>query len=428
MTDTPIPPQASGDDREEPAPGAAGAPDPGPWPVGPAVPDAVPGTASARAAAPGQAPWWSGPAAPDAVTAVPAPAPHPAPGPVPAPPSYGPPAHTPPSYGPPSCSPPPGGAAGPEAVTAAGPVWPLPRPAGAGAAPAALPPVPPLPPLPPAYPAVPPALPPSVLAPHDPRARGRLIPVAAGIAVAAVALGAAAVWFVQRDEPARKPELHGPVTPSGSPSAPASPSPDPSSRAPEPPSGNPSGAPSEVPSGGASGTGSPSAGASGFPSAAPSAPSAPSVPSVPSAPSSPRRTVQDPKGFTLAVPEGWNREETSNGVFYRSPDRTALLQVFEVTEPELTPLDAVRAASEGLRTATRGYTEIRIGTVPDGSGAAELVYEYDSAESRGLRRGVERVLFAGGGKWAVLAAGPAGDWNRTQEDLAAALAAFRPGG
>lgn len=140
-------------------------------------------------------------------------------------------------------------------------------------------------------------------------------------------------------------------------------------------------------------------------------------------------TVRDAKGFTLGVPHGWGREESGSAVFYRSPDRAALIQVFQVSEPELSPLGAVRGASADLRARTTGYEEIRVGPVPGAAEAGELVYEYDSVESHGRRRGVERVFFAQDGKkWAVLTAGPAAEWALTQEHQAAALTAFRPGG
>ncbi|MFJ1566836.1 hypothetical protein ACIOG8_21915 [Streptomyces erythrochromogenes] len=116
-------------------------------------------------------------------------------------------------------------------------------------------------------------------------------------------------------------------------------------------------------------------------------------------------------------------------MFYRSADRTALIQVFRASEPELSPLDAVKQASTHLRGGTRGYEEISVGPVSGVPGAAELVYQYDSEESRGVRRGVERVLLAAdGAKWVVLTAGPAAEWQVTQDHHAAALAAFRPTG
>lgn len=236
-------------------------------------------------------------------------------------------------------------------------------------------------------------VPPGPPHPDGPRARW-VTPTTAVVAVAALALGAGAVWFVQRD--AGEPPLAGPAASSAPPSGdgPATPSP--------------------------TGTGSSSPSGSAAPSPSPSPGASESVP---------HETVRDAKGFTITVPVGWSREEGQSGVFYRSADRAALIQVFTVVEPELTPLGAVQGASADLRVRTTGYQELRVGPVPGATEAAELVYEYDSAESRGRRRGVERVFFAQDGKkWAVLTAGPAAGWTLTQEHHATALAAFRPAG
>ncbi|MFE2309634.1 hypothetical protein [Streptomyces sp. NPDC059411] len=211
----------------------------------------------------------------------------------------------------------------------------------------------------------------------------------------ALAIGAAAVWFVERG--------------TGDGSAHAGPT-----------------ASSAPVAGGGSGTPSPTGTGTGTRSAAPS-PSSTAGPS-PSG-STPHETVRDVKGFTVAVPVGWVREDSTAGVFYRSPDRASLVQIFQVSEADLSPLGAVQGASSYLRAQTTGYQEIRVGAAPGAPEAGELVYEYDSAESHGRRRGVERVFFAQDGKkWAVLTAGPAADWTLTQEHHAAALAAFRPGG
>ncbi|MFE1826734.1 serine/arginine repetitive matrix protein 2 [Streptomyces yangpuensis] len=290
-----------------------------------------------------------------------------------------------------------------------------PAPAGPppGAA-AGLPPLPPQPPTaPPAYDPLGPGAqappPPPYEAPPGPPGpppgpsgpgRGRwLTPATAGIAVASVAIGAAAVWFVARDtgDADRAGEKNGTVT----------------SGAPTEPGGSPSrSAPTGSPTGATGPTGSPTPGPTGTTAGAGA-----------------HETRQDTAGFTIAVPAGWVREELKEGVFYRSPDRTALIQVFRVSEPELSPLAAVRQASTHLRAGTRGYEEISVGPVSGASGAAELVYQYDSEESRGVRRGVERVFVAAdGGKWAVLTAGPAAEWQATQDHHAAALAAFRPAG
>ncbi|MFJ7270250.1 serine/arginine repetitive matrix protein 2 [Streptomyces sp. NPDC099050] len=231
------------------------------------------------------------------------------------------------------------------------------------------------------------------------RAAGRwLTPTTAAVAVAALALGAAGVWFVARDTGERPPQA-----------GPAASSVAPGDEATAEPSATDTGSPSPTATATATSTGSPTPGPTGSDPA--------------------HETVRDAKGFTIAVPAGWLREEAAAGVFYRSPDRAALIQVFQVSEPELTPLAAVRGASAYLRAQTTGYREISVGPAPDAPGAGELVYEYDNAESHGRRRGVERVFVAEDGKkWAVLTAGPAPDWTLTQTHHRAALTAFRPTG
>ncbi|MFD6888912.1 hypothetical protein [Streptomyces sp. NPDC059957] len=246
----------------------------------------------------------------------------------------------------------------------------------------------------PAYPYPQPGQPVQPAPARPARAGGRwLTPGTAAVAVAALAIGAAAVWFVARDS-GEQPAQAGPTVSSAPPSGGDSPvSSDPATSSPSPTA---------------------STGTSSTPSPSGSDPA--------------HETVRDAKGFTIAVPAGWAREESDDGVFYRSPDRAALLQIFQVSEPGLTPLEAVQGSSTHLA-KNSGYQELRVGPVTDAPEGGELVYEYDNAESHGRRRGVERVFVAGDGKkWAVLTAGPAAEWTLTQAHHQAALAAFRPTG
>ncbi|MFJ5551968.1 serine/arginine repetitive matrix protein 2 [Streptomyces sp. NPDC093225] len=301
---------------------------------------------------------------------------------------------------------------GSSAADAGSPAGPPPA-AGApvGAAPGAGPSAgtPPLPPLPPTAPVVPgspypgtpgtpyptapyqgvdcvlPAPPPLPPRPQAPARSGWLSPLTVGVAVAALVAGAAAVWFVQRG---------GDATPQARATAPA------------------------TPTDGANGDGtrSPSDPATDPASASPS-PSASGVPAG-------FREVRDASGFTTVVPEDWQRSQEATGVFYRSADRAWLLQVFTVEEAGLSPLEAVRGASQSL-SGKPGYREER--TREYGDGSADLVYAYDNAESGGRRKGIERVFVASDGKkYAVLVAGPETDWPRQAQTETAVVDAFRP--
>ncbi|MFF0472334.1 hypothetical protein [Streptomyces sp. NPDC004284] len=140
--------------------------------------------------------------------------------------------------------------------------------------------------------------------------------------------------------------------------------------------------------------------------------------------------VEDPQGFTIAVPEGWNRTESDQGVFYNAPDGQSLVQVFVVHEAGLTPYDALRGASEDGRTNKPGYEELSLERVTGEPGApadsAELVYAYD--REGGRRKVVDRAFTgADGNHYAILAAGPETAWPKQREVLRVALDHFAPG-
>ncbi|WP_306330308.1 hypothetical protein [Streptomyces venezuelae] len=131
------------------------------------------------------------------------------------------------------------------------------------------------------------------------------------------------------------------------------------------------------------------------------------------------------------MPEGWNRTESDDGVFYNAPDGRSLLQVFVVTEPGLTPYEALRAASENGRATKPGYRELGLERITGEPGVpadtAELVYVY-TRDDGSRRKVVDRAFTAeDGNHYAVLAAGPEADWPKQRESLSVALRFFRPG-
>ncbi|WP_257980843.1 hypothetical protein [Streptomyces sp. CB02959] len=149
-----------------------------------------------------------------------------------------------------------------------------------------------------------------------------------------------------------------------------------------------------------------------------------STPAVPSG----YHLAHDEKGFTLAVPDGWQRELRSTGVFYTSPDTRSLLQIFQITEPDLTPEQALQQASKGL-SGNPGYQEIGIAPRqgPPGPSGAQLTYAYDS-DRLGVRVQAVDCAFAvpDGRQFAVLVLGPASDWPRQETIQRIALESFEP--
>lgn len=145
------------------------------------------------------------------------------------------------------------------------------------------------------------------------------------------------------------------------------------------------------------------------------------------------RVAEDPKGFNLAVPEGWERTSGSTGVFYTAPDELSLIQVFTIAEEGMTSEELVRQSSANLDESNDGYTEAGVGAVSGGDenpagDAAELVYSYDSEKTGGRRQGIERVFTAiDGQRYAVLVAAPAGEISSQRRTLETALEHFEPG-
>lgn len=141
------------------------------------------------------------------------------------------------------------------------------------------------------------------------------------------------------------------------------------------------------------------------------------------------RVVHDDKGFTTAVPDGWQRSERKTGVFYTAPDDRGLVQIFEITEPETSPHDALQQASQGLA-GNPGYEELSLeplaGEAP-GTDAAQLVYAYDS-DRIGERVKVIDCAFTveDGRQFAVLVLGPEADWPEQERTQQIALRAFAP--
>lgn len=137
---------------------------------------------------------------------------------------------------------------------------------------------------------------------------------------------------------------------------------------------------------------------------------------------------EDTAGFTIAVPEGWERQKKDNGVFYNSPDGLSLVQIYTDTEGALTPYESLSQTSQTLRSTNKNYRELNLRDVPDGPGeqAAQLVYVYDRPDGT-RRKVVDRAFVAENGtQYAVLVAGPEEGWPRQVETLQVALAHFAP--
>ncbi|MER7583010.1 hypothetical protein [Kitasatospora sp. NPDC097691] len=120
--------------------------------------------------------------------------------------------------------------------------------------------------------------------------------------------------------------------------------------------------------------------------------------------------VQDPNGFTLLVPDGWQRVEKNNSTFYQTADEHSLIQVFAMGDKS--PYEEAAGTESTLAgdpNTYPGYRRIRLERTADG--AAELEYAYNNLKTGTARRAVDRVIVGPNGvAYAVIVAGPEGDW------------------
>ncbi|WP_405996060.1 hypothetical protein [Streptomyces sp. NBC_00986] len=142
------------------------------------------------------------------------------------------------------------------------------------------------------------------------------------------------------------------------------------------------------------------------------------------------RVVHDTAGFTIAVPDGWQRDERTNGVFYTIDGDRDLLQIYEVANPTGTPYEALQSTSNNRSNEEPGYEQLSLedvtaSTTAPGQDAAELVYAYDNKTLNQRRQVVDYAFTAPNGtQYAVLVAGSADEWPLQKDRLSVALAHF----
>ncbi|MFJ2575821.1 hypothetical protein [Kitasatospora aureofaciens] len=161
---------------------------------------------------------------------------------------------------------------------------------------------------------------------------------------------------------------------------------------------------------------SPTLSRSPFPTPTPT----PSTPTPAPTPTTGLTLVQDPAGFTLPVPDGWQRRADGTSVFYDSPDGTSLIQVFVMgTGTPLAQASATDSSLAGNPTRFPGYQRIRLEQTA--GGAAELEYAY-TPPGKPTRHVIDHILTAPDGQtYALLVAGPTETWPTTLQRIQQSL-------
>jgi hypothetical protein len=141
--------------------------------------------------------------------------------------------------------------------------------------------------------------------------------------------------------------------------------------------------------------------------------------------------VQDPAGFSLAVPRGWKRQLDGDQIDY-TPDNGAHRLRIGVgrAAPELNPYMHLLELEESVR-ALPDYTRVRPhqNSFRGGDGALWEFTWTDSKEHPGPRRAVDQAYVTGDGtEYALYTGAPAGDWAAASARFQVALQTWRAGG
>ena len=165
--------------------------------------------------------------------------------------------------------------------------------------------------------------------------------------------------------------------------------------------------------------------------AGPSSPSPTSPPSSPSSPSSRTapsgyRLAHDPRGFSLAVPDGFTRTEQKERVFYLSPEETFRLGIKLVEPQPGGPLAVMEKADANGASANPGYRDGRVTETVHAQHAAALwEFTWDGfSAAEGPRHTYDLCWEEGGRMYDVWVSAPVGKVREAKEYFDVAIDTF----
>ncbi|MET8684040.1 serine/threonine-protein kinase [Streptomyces sp. NPDC004732] len=149
---------------------------------------------------------------------------------------------------------------------------------------------------------------------------------------------------------------------------------------------------------------------------------------TPSSPEAPQgyRIAKDPKGFALAVPEGFRRRVDGPRVFYASPDGTYRIGIEETAAGPGGPLAAQRRADANGPRDQAGYRDSRVTeTTRNGRPAAQREFSRDgTGGEKGGRRTFDLCWEEHGRMLDVWVSGPVGEASQARRYFDAAVDTF----
>ncbi|MBK6028726.1 serine/threonine protein kinase, partial [Streptomyces sp. MBT59] len=180
------------------------------------------------------------------------------------------------------------------------------------------------------------------------------------------------------------------------------------------------------------GSGTP-AGASGGTSAG-STPSAPGTTPEPTSPASEVpdgwHRVDDPAGFSLVVPKGWERQLNEGQIDYTPDDGAHRIRISVDPDPDFDhPYLHMENMEEQLSTRLPGYQRIGMekNTFRDRPGALWEFTWNETKDHAGPRHGIDQMYYGGPGgpEYALYLTAPQEDWEASREKFDIMLRSWR---
>ena len=135
----------------------------------------------------------------------------------------------------------------------------------------------------------------------------------------------------------------------------------------------------------------------------------------------------DPTGFSVAVPQGWRREQRGSGLFFIEPGSGRYLQVAQTRTPKDDPLEDWRNQERSLRQRLDDYERVSLKRVDYRDyNAADLEYRWTTPSGRRLHVLNRNMITAPDRAYSLLFSTPENEWGASQELHAVFASTFRP--
>jgi hypothetical protein len=145
------------------------------------------------------------------------------------------------------------------------------------------------------------------------------------------------------------------------------------------------------------------------------------------------KRVEDPEGFSLALPRGWKRQVKGTQIDYTPDDREHFLRIAVDDSPDFdSPIHHQLDLEEQLRAARPEYDRVSLkeNIFRDRPGALwDFTWTAPAKDTEfpGPRRAIEQMYLSRDGvEYTVYMSAPADDWETAEEQFYAVLRSWRP--